>query len=168
MHIDDNICYFMFLTDYCFLQILFYCKIQHLPTIENSRLKVESWTCCRPLYLLEFCKKLHEDAAQRYFCLSVTAFVFYFLFFFWSFLYHVFLSLQVEFKSVLSTSKDLQFSVEVRSDLYCYLCIAIFNNQVKLLLMVNFNCAILIILHDILVSFHWVETLPIINYLQVF
>ena len=87
-------------------------RIKHLPLVEN-KLKLEKWTWCHHIYLLEFCKKLDGDAAQRYDKLVSGLNAGYCFFFFFLWLHHICPALQVEFRSVVSTSKDLQFSVEV-------------------------------------------------------
>ena len=97
-------------------------RIKHLPLVEN-KLKLEKQTWCHHIYLLEFCKKLDENAAQRYdklvSCLNAGYHYFYF-FIFSLWLHGICPALQVEFRTITSTSKDLQFSVEV-SEKYIFL-----------------------------------------------
>lgn len=85
---------------------------------ENFKLKVEKQTYYHRIYLLVCCKKLERDAARRYGLVFPGALLHCYMYFL------VLITqcpvVQVEFRSVVSTSKDLQFSVEVSDELSFY------------------------------------------------
>lgn len=96
-----------------FLQSMGYLRIMPLLTAKIFNMKLEKWTSY-PLYLFKCCKKLGGGVTLRYaWLLHLTKFLSVFL----EVQFHVF-RLQVEFKSILSTSKDLQFSVEVSESFF--------------------------------------------------